>query len=416
MPGNGRRIYGFFNDMKEIHITGIGIVSSIGVGKAAFWEGCRGAHPGIKSTEGFLKEKHGSPLAGWVADFDPRRNLPPALYRRMSRMSRMAVSAGVEAVQDSGLDLTAIDRDRVAIVAGTAHGASSSIEAFFTSLMAEGPRGAQPFHFPETVPNAPAGNLAMVLEVTGPNTTFGQNDISAESALLYARQLLLDNRADAAVVCGFDELNDMFFNCFDALGVLNPGRWVNGAWLPRPGSGIVLGEGAGAVVLERRDFAVKRGARSYARFAGGSVTGAPAATGGYDGCAPALASAIRGALVLSDLPAARIDQIVVSANFSGHLEDVEAAVLRQQLAGTSAWVTPLRYLTGSFGGAGILNAAALALSIHRQTALPSITLDTLAAHEAPSWQNRPSHPTRTGLLTACTYGGGCAALLLAELR
>jgi 3-oxoacyl-[acyl-carrier-protein] synthase II len=401
--------------MTEIHITGIGIVSAIGVGKSAFWDGCRSARSGIKSVAGFLKERHGSPLAGWVADFDPRRNLSPALFRRMSRLSRMAASAGVEAVQDSGLDLEAIDRDRVAIVIGTAHGASTSIEEFFISLLAEGPRGAQPFHFPETVPNAPAGNLAMVLQVTGPNITFGQNEISAETALLYARQLLLQNQIDAAVVCGLDELNDMVFNCFDALGVLNPGRYANETWVPQRGAGIVLGEGAGALVLERGDCASRRDARSYARIAGGGSAGGQAVTGAYHGCAPALASAIRKALSTSSLSKGAIDQIVVSANLSGDLESVETQALRQTLAGIAEWVTPVRYLTGSFGGAGILSAAALALSIHSRETLPVIPLQTLCATQGdPPWQAHPVNTARNGLLTACTYGGGCAALLFSK--
>ncbi len=398
----------------EIVITGIGIVSAIGIGKDAFWHSCRTARSGIKPVDGFFKEQHGAPLAGWVADFDPRRNLAPALFRRMSRLSRMAASAGVEAVQDSGLNLSGVDRDRIAIVAGTAHGASASIEAFYLSLLAEGPRGAQPFHFPETVPNAPAGNLAMVLQVTGPNTTFGQNEISAENALLYARRLLLDNRADAAVVCGMDELNDMFFNCFDALGALNPGRRQNGALIPRRGGGIVLGEGAGALVLERADFALRRHARTYARMEDGALTGAPAATGGYDGCAPALAGAIREVLEAGGTQAGSIDQVVVGANYSGDLEAVEAEALQSELAGAAAWVTPVRYLTGSFGGAGILGAAAMALSIHYQEALPVIAHEALTAGTEPLWQALPSRPACNGLLTACTYGGGCAALLFSR--
>jgi 3-oxoacyl-[acyl-carrier-protein] synthase II len=398
--------------MTGIHITGIGVVSAIGVGKAAFWQGCRTARSGIRAVDGFLKEQHGSPLAGWVADFDPRRNLAPAVYRRMSRLSRMAASAGVEAFQDSGLDLSSIDRDRVAIVVGTAHGASASIEEFFVSLLAEGPRGAQPLHFPETVPNAPAGNLAMVLKITGPSTTFGQNEISAESALLYARRLLLDDQVDAAVVCGLDELNDMFFNCFDALGVLNPGRREKGAWLPLRGAGIVLGEGAGALVLERAEHAQRRGARRYARLAGGGCTSAPAATGTYEGCAPALVRAIREALLSADIDNRDLDQIVVSANFSGDLEAVEAAAL-ERITGSTVWVTPLRYLTGSFGGAGILSTAALALSIHHQEGLPAIALETLTGRQGPPpWQMRLQHPLRNGLHTACTYGGGCAALIV----
>jgi 3-oxoacyl-(acyl-carrier-protein) synthase len=182
----------------------------------------------------------------------------------MGRISRMAVAASIEAVNDSGLILDTLDRERIAVIMGTAYGSSSHVEEFYLSLLENGPRGAQPFLFPETVPNAPASHIAMFHGITGPNTTFSQNEISAENAILYARDLLLQNIVDVVLVGGADELSPVLFMCYDALGALN--RIKVGAdqpVKPEPGRGLVLGEGAGILIMERRDFAVKRRARIY---------------------------------------------------------------------------------------------------------------------------------------------------------
>ncbi|MEJ2040450.1 MAG: beta-ketoacyl synthase N-terminal-like domain-containing protein, partial [Desulfosarcinaceae bacterium] len=270
--------------MDDIVITGIGIVSAMGVGRQAFWQSCLAAESGIKPIAGRLEGDFQSPLAGLVTDYDPRLYLKPATYRRMSRASRMAASACVEAVRDSGLDPIQGDTSRMAIVAGTAHGSSMSVEDFYLSLLEDGPRGAKPFCFPETVPNAPAGNIAMVLGITGPNTTFGHNDLSAETALVFALRLLEEGRVDLAIVCGLDEINAMFFGCLDALNALNPGeaaRETNGL-RPKPGAGIVLGEGAGALVLERSKTAAAREAQVYAALDAGALTGGKTGIGRYD--------------------------------------------------------------------------------------------------------------------------------------
>ena len=142
--------------MIPVSITGIGVISSIGIGRQAFWEGCRQAQSGVRSITAFDSSTFTSNVAASVVGFKPAEFMPPMVYRRMSPISRMAVAASIEAVADSGLDLKALDSERVAILMGTAYGSSSHVDQFFLSLLNNGPRGAQPLLFPETVPNAPA--------------------------------------------------------------------------------------------------------------------------------------------------------------------------------------------------------------------------------------------------------------------
>ena len=178
----------------DVAFTGIGVISSLGIGQENFLASLRKAKSGIKRITSFDTSSLGSNIAGLIEDFDPRQFMSPGIYRRMGRVSRMAVAASIEAVNDSDLILDTLDRERIAVIMGTAYGSSSHVEEFYLSLLENGPRGAQPFLFPETVPNAPASHIAMFHSITGPNTTFCQNEISAENAILYARDLLLQNK------------------------------------------------------------------------------------------------------------------------------------------------------------------------------------------------------------------------------
>ncbi len=131
--------------MTDIVITGIGVISPLGIGRETFWENCRNAKSGIKKITSFDTSSFKSDVAAFVEDFDPKQYISPRVYRRMGRISQMAVASSVEAIEDSGIELDAVDRDRCAIIMGTAYGSSSNVEDFYGSLLKEGPRGAQPF-------------------------------------------------------------------------------------------------------------------------------------------------------------------------------------------------------------------------------------------------------------------------------
>jgi len=259
--------------MTEIAITGIGVISSIGIGKDAFWENCKNAKNGITRIESFdTKELH-SNVAGYVKGFEPKQYMPAMTYRRMSNASRMAVAASIEALEDSGISLEDMDKDRISIIMGTADGCSSHVELFYLSLLQEGPRGTQPFYFPETVPNAPASHIAMFHTITGPNSTFSHNMISAENAILFAKNLLALHQTDMVMVGGTDEISAMQYACYDALqGLQKVNIKTGGAISPAGSNGFFLGEGAGMLIMERMESAIKRKASIYGLLKSGTIT------------------------------------------------------------------------------------------------------------------------------------------------
>jgi 3-oxoacyl-[acyl-carrier-protein] synthase II len=402
--------------MTDIVVTGIGIVSPLGVGKEAFWDNCSKAKTGIKQITSFDTSSLRSNTGGWVKDFDPSEYMSPGAYRRMSRISRMAVASSVEALKDSGLILDDADRGRIAVIMGTSYGSSSHAEEFYISLLNNGPRGAQPFLFPETVPNAPASHIAMFHEITGPNSTFCQNEISAENAILYAQNLLLQNQVDVALVGGADELSAIQYSCYDAVGALNKTKVEDNEPVnPKSGGGLILGEGAGVLVMERPDFALARDAEVYGILRSGVITGGITSVGHYEAEGDQMARAMLLAMKEANLGPDDIDQIDVSANFSGELDAMEYNQLKKFFIRplNNLSVTTLKYLMGDFGGAGAIRAAAILLSLHKQVPLPTVRAEILKSEpECPlSWDIHPRSKTEAALMTSTTFGGGSASLV-----
>ncbi len=405
--------------MSEVVITGIGVISSLGTGREIFWKNCIQANSGIKKVTLFETDQFVSDMAGFVDDFTPSQYMKPMAYRRLSRISRMAVCASIEAIQDSSIDMDSVEKDRIAVILGTAYGSSTHVEDFYVSLLKDGPRGAQPFLFPETVPNAPASHIAIFHKITGPNTTFCHNDISAESAILYAKNLLEQDKADIVITGGADELSEMAYSSYNTLGVLNPVRSTDNEndYLV-PGKGIILGEGAGILVMERADNAKKRGAKIYGKISSGVITGGTASVGKYDETGSQVTRSMELAIEQAELEHTDIDQIDISSNLSGVLEKIEHNSLNKLFNDKldSIHVTPLKYLMGDFGGAGTIRSAAILLSLHTQHFLPFHPSRMLSNSMKPpfTWNtsNKNSEASlRNILMTTTTFGGGSISIV-----
>jgi 3-oxoacyl-[acyl-carrier-protein] synthase II len=405
--------------MTAISITGIGVISSLGVGREAFWEGCLAARSGVRRITTFDTEPYGSNVAACVVGFKPAGFMSPMTYRRMSRISRMAVAASIEAVDDSGLCLDRMNRERVAVVMGTSYGSSSHVDGFYRSLLADGPRGAQPLLFPETVPNAPASHISIYHNILGPNATFCQNEISAETGMAYARSLLDQNVVDVVLVGGAEELSEILFGCYDAVGGLNKIRVKEGEDIqPKPGGGLILGEGAAVLIMERRESARQRGAKIYGSLAADVIAGEVSAMGHYAKDGRQMARAMVRSMEKAGIQPGDIDHVSVSANYAKELDlmEFEQIVSCLKCSDRELWVSPLKYLIGDFGAAGTTRAAAVLLSLHHQVFSPAIPVSTLrTAEEKPfEWGSCQPGTINKALMTSTTFGGGTASIIFSR--
>lgn len=199
-----------------------------------------------------------------VKPFRPADVVPGLKTRRLDRLSAWAMVASSLAIQDAGIDLSKVDRSRVAIVFGTGFGCAELTESFFQSAAVNGWSGTDPSPFPEGLANAPASHVALLHGLRGPNITVGSTGFAGESALIQAASLLRHGQADVAIVLAGDTLTRAVYEWYEAAGLLSPSCY-NAEPLPESG-GFVPSEGVVAMVLEPSG---RKEARSYAHFRSG---------------------------------------------------------------------------------------------------------------------------------------------------
>jgi 3-oxoacyl-[acyl-carrier-protein] synthase II len=199
-----------------------------------------------------------------VNPFRPASVVPGLKTRRLDRLSAWTLVASSLAMQDAGIDLTQVDRSRIAVVFATTFGCVELTESFYQSAVTHGWSGTDPATFPETLANAPASHVALFHNLRGPNITVGSRAFAGESALLQAASLLRHGQADAAIVVAGDTLTRAVYEWYETAGLLSPACY-NAQPVPEA-AGFIPSEGVAALVLEPER---RRETRSYAKLRSG---------------------------------------------------------------------------------------------------------------------------------------------------
>ena len=275
-----------------------------------------------------------------VKPFRPADVVPGLKTRRLDRLSAWALVASSLAIQDAGIDLSRVDRSRVAVVFGTGFGCAELTEAFFQSAAANGWRGTDPSPFPEGLANAPASHVALWHGLRGPNITIGSRGFAGEGALIQASSLLAHGQADLAIVLAGDTLTRAVYEWYEAAGLLSPA--CNHAERLPEGGGFVPSEGVVALVLEP---AGRKEARSYAHFSSGHC-----AAGGK-------AAEIIGAMLGGAVPS-----LTVCAGNGAPCAAGSTTALAREISGHDAAIVPAQAVAAGLADAGALLHLILALS------------------------------------------------------
>lgn len=285
--------------------------------------------------------------------FSPQPEIPPMKARRFDRGSQFAIVACMEAVREAGLDIAAAPED-VGIAMGTGSAGAGALTEFLRVLFLESPEAAPPFHFPNTVANAPASQVSIELKLFGPNVTITQKDPSALNALLYAALALDSGRAHAMIASAVDEWNPIYALGFDRVGALRGEKRT---------SGIVQGEGAFAVVLETGERVRARGARPLARLTGIAVGGVPTEPYKFAPDSAAIERTIRGALADAGALPEEIGLWFPSRNGVVEMDRAEADVVKR-VFGEAPRAVSVKSAVGEMAasGGGQLVAATLAIA------------------------------------------------------
>jgi 3-oxoacyl-[acyl-carrier-protein] synthase II len=397
----------------RVVITGLGIVSSIGLGKEAFWESCLQGSSGIKPIQGFDVSSYRSRLGAQLPEIDFKSFIKPANLRRMGRIGKIVVSSVRLAIDDSGLNLKEEDSNRLGISIGTGLGSSDTVDQFFRSLLKEGPIGAAPLLFQTAVPNAITSHCAIEYGIKGVNITFSHKESSTEMAMTFAYHLLRKGSADVLFVGGGDELSEPLYHVYSMLGALSPGRG-KGVEGMRPfdqnRNGIVLGEGSGVLVLETLGHAEKRGAKIYAEMAGVGLSGSTDGILRYDLKGDSIAKAM--SLAAEELQT--VDYISAAANSTRDLDWAESLAIKKVFGKRvkEISVSSLKSMVGEFDGSGGIRACGLALALYHGVIHPTIGIEHLDPQcdlNVVLGQSKKKE-IRSALLNSCSNGGSNISL------
>lgn len=401
--------------MSAAVITGLGAIGPHGTATAALEAAFAAGLPlfaDIETAAGHHRPG-ASRRAALVPKVDLSRWVPPAQARRLGMPSRFAIAAAKAALEQAGL--ASLDDRSAAVFLATSFGAVLFTEKLVRQILEEGPESAQPFYFSECVANAAAGQTAIALGARGANVTVTEREAGPLIALARGAQEVVEGRADVAIVGSADEMTPLLHALLDRFGATARPRGAADE-RPRPfdrrRNGVLAGEGAAVVVIEREDDAIERGATPLARIAAtGSAFDPSASESDWGRGEGSLARALRSALSRARLAPERIDRIVSGASGTRRGDRLEGRVLRA--AWETAELPPIvvpKAVVGEYGG-GILAGAVLAAA--------GAPFGAVAAFETPDPElmivphdGSPLDPPRRTLVSSLAAGGAAAWVVL----
>ena len=366
---------------RRVVITGLGIVSPVGIGVAENWKNIVAGKSGITRITCFDPSALSSQIAGEVKGFDPGQYLSAKEIRRMDRFIHLGLAAGIEAIKDSGIEITPQNAERIGVNIGSGIGGLPMIEESHNALLKGGPRKISPFFIPGTIINMISGNLSIMYGLKGPNLAIVTACTTATHCIGDSARLIEYGDADIMIAGGAEStVTELAIGGFAAARALSS-RNDDPATASRPWDvgrdGFVLGEGAGIVVLEEMEHAKKRSARIYAELAGFGMSAdayhmtAPCEDG--EGAARCMLNALRNSGINADQV-----NYVNAHGTSTPLGDIAETVAVKRCFGEHARklaVSSTKSMTGHLlGAAGGVEAIYSALSIHYQVAPPTINI------------------------------------------
>ena len=364
---------------RRVVVTGLGAISPVGNSVQETWDGILAGRSGIGPITRFDAATFKSRIAGEVKGFDVGAYLPPKEARRMDVFIHYGMAAGIQAIRDSGLEITDENAVRIGVNIGSGIGGLPMIEDTHNDFLGGGPRKISPFFIPGTIINMISGNLSIMFGLKGPNLAVVTACTTGLHAIGTGFRMIQYGDADA-MVCGGAEstVTPLAIGGFASAQALST-RNDDPATASRPWDkgrdGFVLGEGAGVLVLEEYEHAKKRGARVYAELVGFGMSGdafhmtAP----DTDGPRRSMANAMRDAEINPD----EVQYLNAHGTSTplGDKNETDAIKLAFGDTARKLVVNSTKSMTGHLlGGAGGLESVLTVLAVHHQVSPPTINL------------------------------------------
>lgn len=408
------------SDEPRVVITGIGVVSPIGIGKKPFWQGLTEGRSAARQIETFDASTYPTRIAGEVHDFDPVEFMTVKESRRMDRSSQMIIAAAEMARYDASLKLPG-DLAQVGVFTGTAVGGQAWAFREYEIFREKGLRRINPFTAVSTFPNATSALLSRRFGFKGPSDTISSGCVSSTVAIGYALDHLRMRRVDVAIVGGTEApLDPGIFGAYCAARIMTCQN-EEPLQSPRPfdskRDGIMLSEGAAVLVCETLQSARRRCARIYAELSGWSHNSDPFSMMMLNPDGVQASTAMIHAIADAGLAVDQIDYIQAHAPGSVADDRSEARAIQNVLGERTldVPVISIKSMIGHTQGAcGVFEAVAGALSIHKKTILQSINCDHVDPRCPLNIQREKPKNKHIGavLLNTFGFGGKNASLVL----
>jgi 3-oxoacyl-[acyl-carrier-protein] synthase II len=364
---------------RRVVVTGLGIISPVGNTIQAAWDTLVAGRSGIARITRFDPTPFASHVAGEVKGFDVEQYLNAKEARRMDVFIQYGMAAGIQAIRDSGLEVTEANAERIGINIGSGIGGLPLIEETHALLAESGPRKISPFFIPGSIINMISGNLSILYGIKGPNLAVVTACTTGLHAIGLSARMIAYGDADAMVAggaeCAVSPLGVGGFAAARALSTRNDDPATASRPWDKDRDGFVLGEGAGVMVLEEYEHAKARGATIYAEVAGFGMSGdayhmtAPST----DGPKRSMLNALRDAGVNPD----QIQYINAHGTSTplGDKNETEAIKLALGDAAYKTVVNSTKSMTGHLlGGAGGVESVFSVLAVHHQVSPPTINI------------------------------------------
>jgi 3-oxoacyl-[acyl-carrier-protein] synthase II len=367
---------------RRVVITGIGLVSSLGIGTEATWQALLAGTSGVTRVTKFDITAYAAQIAAEVKGFDPLDFVEKKDVKKMDVFIQYALAASQFAMDDSGLRITPENAPDVGVFIGSGIGGFQTIEREHSALLAGGPRKISPFFIPSAIINLASGQVSIRFGAKGPNLASCTACSASAHAIGDSFEIIKRGDADVMITGGSEAaITPMSLGGFAALRALST-RNDEPHRASRPfdkdRDGFVIGEGAGTLILEELGHAIRRGAKIYAEIVGYGMSGdayhitAPSEDG--DGGVRVMRMAVKKAGIRPD----QVDYINAHGTSTPYNDKLETLAIKT-LFGDHARklaISSTKSMTGHLlGGAGGLEAGISALAVHHQIAPPTINLD-----------------------------------------
>lgn len=371
-------------DRRRVVVTGLGLITPLGIGVETAWENLINGRSGIVKITAFDASAFPTQIAGEVKNFNPEDYIEFKEIKKMDRFIHFAVAAATMALDDSGLKITESNAERTGVIVGSGMGGLNTIEHYHSVFLEKGPRKITPFFVPMLSINLASGQISIKFGAKGPNSATSTACATGSHAVGDAFKIIQRGDADVMIAGGTEAVITPLgvggFNAMKAISTRNDEPEKASRPFDIDRDGFVVGEGAGIIILENLQKALERGAKIYAEVIGYGMTAdayhITSPSPGGEGAARCMTIALRD----GGLEPSKVDYINAHGTSTKSGDELESIAIKT-VFGEHAHrvaISSTKSMTGHLlGAAGGVEAVFSALSILNDIAPPTINLDNI---------------------------------------